>query len=57
MPSMQMPEMRKLKLASAGNGVYRGDGSVGMAGVWDVTVTVTRSEQPIGSKKVSVTVR
>ncbi|MBI3491398.1 MAG: FixH family protein, partial [Acidobacteria bacterium] len=40
MPSMKMPEMRStVKLASAENGVYRGTGSVGMAGEWQVTIT------------------
>lgn len=58
MPSMQMPEMRNLiKLTSAGNGVYRGEGTVGMAGAWDVTITVTRGQQPLGSQTVKVTAR
>jgi len=58
MPSMQMPAMRNtVKLTSAGNGAYRGEGSVGMAGAWDVTITVTRGPQQLGSKKVKVTAR
>jgi nitrogen fixation protein FixH len=58
MPSMNMPEMRNtVKLAPAGNGVYRGEGSIGMAGAWDVTITVTRGQQQLGSKNVKVTAR
>lgn len=58
MPSMNMPEMRDtVTLASAGNGVYRGEGSIGMAGTWDVAITVTRGQQQLGSKEVKVTAR
>jgi hypothetical protein len=58
MPSMNMPEMRNtVTLTSTGNGVYRGAGSVGMAGAWDVTITVTRGQQRLGSTTVNVTAR
>ena len=58
MPAMKMPEMRSnAKLASAGKGVYRGKGSVGMAGQWDVTVVVMRGGQRLGSKQTIITVR
>jgi hypothetical protein len=58
MPSMQMPEMRNtVKLTSTGNGVYRGEGSVGMAGAWDVTITVMRGQQQLGSKQIKLTAR
>jgi len=52
MPSMNMPEMRtKTDLAHVGNGMYRGDGQVTMAGNWDVTVMVMRGGQEIGSRR------
>lgn len=57
-PSMNMPEMRNtVMLTSAGNGVYRGNGSIGMAGAWDVTITATRGQQQLGSQTVKVTAR
>ncbi len=58
MPAMNMAEMRStVKLLPAGNGVYGGEGSIGMAGDWDVTIAVSRNQQEIGSKKVKVTAR
>jgi hypothetical protein len=58
MPAMKMPAMRNtVKLSPAGNGVYRGDGSVMMAGAWDVTVSVRRGQQELGSKKVTLNAR
>jgi hypothetical protein len=58
MPSMKMPEMRtKTDLTHVANGMYRGNGQVTMAGNWDVTVTVMRGGQEIGSKKVTVTAK
>ena len=58
MPSMNMPEMRtKTDLTHAGNGMYRGNGQVSMAGNWDVTVMVMRGGQEIGSKKVTLTAK
>lgn len=58
MPAMKMPEMRnRVKLTSAGNGVYRSGGNVGMAGQWDATITATRNGQPIGITKVKLTAR
>lgn len=54
-PSMKMPAMRStVRLTSAGDGVYRGEGSFGMAGDWDVTITVTRGHQQLASKKIKV---
>ena len=38
-------------------GKGRGEGSIGMAGAWDVTITVTRGPQQLGSKKVQITAR
>lgn len=58
MPSMNMPEMRtKTDLTHVGNGMYRGNGQVTMAGKWDVTVMVMRGGQEIGSKKVTLTAK
>ena len=55
MPTMNMPAMRnETKLASAGNGQYRGPGQVMMGGRWDVTVTVTRNGQRVGSKQFAL---
>jgi hypothetical protein len=58
MPQMNMAEMRnKTDLKPAGNGVYRGNGQVVMAGSWDVTVMAMRNGQEIGSRKLTVTAR
>lgn len=58
MPSMSMPAMRtEAKLAPAGNGLYRGSGQVMMAGRWEVTVTVTRNGERIGSRQIGVVSR
>ena len=58
MPSMNMPEVRNAsQLTSAGNGVYKGSSTVGMAGDWDVTITAARKEQTLGTKKVKLTVK
>lgn len=56
MPSMNMPEMRnRVDLAHDGGGRYRGQGTVMMAGGWDVTVRVSRGGREIDSEKLSVT--
>ncbi len=58
MPTMNMPAMRnEAKLQHTGGGVYRGPGQVMMAGRWDVTVTVTRGGQPLGSQQFSIVAR
>jgi len=58
MPTMNMPAMRnEVKLSHAGGGVYRGTGQVMMAGRWDVTITVSRGGQRIGSKQVALVAR
>ena len=58
MPSMNMPEMRSAaQLTSAGNGVYKGSGMVGMAGDWDVTITAARKGQTLGAKKMKLTAK
>jgi Cu(I)/Ag(I) efflux system membrane fusion protein len=49
MPSMNMPVMRaEVALIDAGDGRYRGQGEIGMAGRWDVTVTVRRDGRTLG---------
>src|SRR5205814_3231363 len=58
MPTMNMPAMRsEAKLSPAGGGTYRGAGQVMMAGRWDVTVTVTRGGQRLGSKQLPLVTR
>ncbi len=53
MPSMAMPAMRSnFDLPHAAGGAYRGVGDVPMAGRWDVTVTVSRAGQRIGTKRL-----
>ena len=55
MPTMSMPSMRSVaKLTGAGGGVYRGNGQVLMAAQWEATITVTRSGQRLGTKKIPV---
>jgi uncharacterized GH25 family protein len=58
MPAMKMAEMRsKTDLSSAGDGVYRGNGQVMMAGSWEVTVMAMRNGQELASKKLTVTAK
>jgi hypothetical protein len=58
MPAMNMPSLRsETKLPSAGSGVYRGRGEVMRAGRWDVTVTVIRNGQRIGTKHLPLAAR
>jgi len=58
MPSMGMPAMRSsASLAAAGGGVYRGTVDVPMAGTWQVTVTVSRAGQTLGTKRLAVVVQ
>jgi hypothetical protein len=58
MPSMSMPAMRnEARLQHIGGGVYRGPGQVMTPGRWDVTVSVTRGGEPIGSQQFSIVAR
>jgi Cu(I)/Ag(I) efflux system membrane fusion protein/cobalt-zinc-cadmium efflux system membrane fusion protein len=58
MPAMNMPAMRNaVALQHVGGGVYRGTGQVMMAGRWDVTVTVMRGGQRLGSRELSMVAR
>ena len=58
MPAMKMPEMKTaVVLKHMKDGMYSGAGQVMMAGSWDVTVSVKRNGQEIGSKKFPVTAK
>lgn len=55
MPSMNMPAMKTdVALLPAGGGVYRGRGTISRAGKWDVSVTVTRGGQRLGSRMLGL---
>jgi RND family efflux transporter MFP subunit len=55
MPAMGMPAMTTAAtLTHGGDGVYRGTGQVVMGGRWDVTVTVDRAGQRLGTKRLAV---
>ncbi len=55
MPSMNMPAMKTdVALLHAGGGVYRGRGEISMMGKWDVSVTVTRGGERIGSRMLGI---
>ena len=57
MPSMGMPAMRNsTTLPHAESGLYRGTGQVLSAGRWDVTVTVSRGGQRLGTKRLAIVV-
>ena len=56
MPAMKMPEMKSTAtLKHQKDGRYVGNNHVAMAGKWDVTVTVKRGGQEIGSRQFPVT--
>lgn len=58
MPTMNMPAMRnEAKLPPVGGGVYRGPGQVMMGGRWDVTVTVSKDGERLGSRQLAVVAR
>jgi hypothetical protein len=55
MPSMNMPAMRSTTtLTHDSSGLYRGAGTLSMAGTWNVAVTVSRGDQELGQKRFSV---
>lgn len=55
MPSMNMPEMRNaVPLIHASDGRYSGTANVMMAGGWDVTISVKREGQEIGSRQFMI---
>ena len=58
MPTMSMPAMRNtVKTTPVGEGVYRGSGEIMMAGRWEVTITVTRSGQLLGTLQTTLVAR
>jgi Cu(I)/Ag(I) efflux system membrane fusion protein/cobalt-zinc-cadmium efflux system membrane fusion protein len=58
MPTMNMPPMKNgTSLQHVGGGVYRGTSQWVMAGRWDVTVTVMRKGQLLGSRQMSMVAR
>jgi hypothetical protein len=55
MPAMNMPEMRiPVPLTPAGEGRYRGTGSVSMGGAWDANVMVMRGGQHLGDRTITI---
>lgn len=55
MPSMNMPEMKTLiKGMDKGAGIYEGEGDLGSAGIWQVTVTAKQNGETIAIKKLTV---
>ena len=55
MPTMNMPAMRsEAKLTHESAGRYRGMGRLSMGGTWNVTVTVARGSEELGSGRFSV---
>ncbi len=57
MPAMPSMKTDAVQLTSAGTGVYKGSGTVGMSGDWDVTITAARNGQTLGTKKVKLTAK
>jgi len=55
MPSMNMPEMKTvIKGMDKGVGMYEGEGDLGSAGMWEVTVTAKQNGQTLAMKKLTV---
>jgi Cu(I)/Ag(I) efflux system membrane fusion protein/cobalt-zinc-cadmium efflux system membrane fusion protein len=55
MPSMSMPEMKTvIKGMDKGAGMYEGEGDLGSAGMWQVTVTAKQNGETIAIKKLTV---
>ena len=55
MPAMGMSAMRAVAtLTDKGNGVYEGPVQLQTGGTWQVTITVQRNGQTIGTKQLSV---
>ena len=57
MPAMPSMKTDAAQLTSAGNGVYKGSGTIGMTGDWDVTITAARKGQTLGTKKIKLTAK
>lgn len=55
MPAMGMAAMNTTaKLTEKGNGLYEGSGSLGSGGTWQVTITVQKNGQTLGTKQLRV---
>jgi hypothetical protein len=55
MPSMNMPAMRSdAALQPDGGGRYSGTGELSMAGTWNVALSVTRGDEPLGTRRLSI---
>ncbi len=55
MPAMGMAAMdRKAKLNEKGNGVYEGTAKLDSGGVWQVTITIQKNGQTVGTKQLRV---
>ena len=55
MPSMNMPEMKPvIKGMDKGAGMYEGEGDLGSAGMWQVTVTAKQNGETLATKKLTV---
>ena len=55
MPAMGMAAMTTTaKLMEKGNGLYNGTGSLGSGGTWQVTITVQKNGQTLGTKQLRV---
>jgi Cu(I)/Ag(I) efflux system membrane fusion protein/cobalt-zinc-cadmium efflux system membrane fusion protein len=55
MPAMGMAAMNTTaKLTEKGNGLYEGYGSLGSGGTWQVTITVQKDGQTLGTKQLRV---
>jgi Cu(I)/Ag(I) efflux system membrane fusion protein/cobalt-zinc-cadmium efflux system membrane fusion protein len=55
MPAMGMAAMNTTaKLTEKGNGMYEGSGSLGSGGTWQVTISVQKNGQTIGTKQLRV---
>ena len=55
MPSMNMPAMRsEAALQHEAEGRYRGTSELSMGGTWNVTVTVSRGAEELGTRRLSL---
>jgi hypothetical protein len=55
MPSMNMPEMKTvIKGMDKGAGMYEGEGDLGSAGMWQVTVMAKQNGETLAIKKLTV---
>ncbi len=57
MPTMNMPAMRAEATLVPVGGAYRGSIDVPTSGRWDVTITVTRGAERLGSRQLTVIAR